>query len=481
MDTEDQKSLETRQEFVENEEASAHRKLPELAELDMSAELAALSEEEYEKLKKSAIWKLDLRIMPPVVLMYILNYLDRQNIASAKLANLVEDLNLSSVQYQTCVSLLFVGYITMQIPSNMIASKIKNPGAYICIAMGVWGVICSCTAAAQNFSGLVVARFFLGVVEAVFFPGVIFYISLFYTRQQMALRTAIFYSGSQLGNAIGPLIAIGILQLGGKQGISGWRWLYIIEGVVTIFFAIIFALILPGSLQNIRGMSKLENEALLYNYAIDIGQQDHKDEASATKGFMLAARDPKTWMLTAILWATYVAAAVVNWFPSLVDTLGYSRNTTYGLTATKERFFHVTIPLAVAVVAYIIAVASLNTGARYFAMMLMPGGCYSATIVILSWATGTLSQPSIKRASAIAIINAVSNTPNIWTSYLYFGAPRYLAAFLLNMAMAALAIAFAFLLYIYLRRQNAKLDRGQDLGKNGPTAAQQAAGFRYIL
>jgi hypothetical protein len=111
MDTDDRKSLETRQEFVENEEASVHGKLPGLSdELEMPAELAALSEEEYEKVKKSAIWKLDLRIMPPVVLMYILNYLDRQNIASAKLATLVEDLNLSSVQYQTCVSLLFVGY-----------------------------------------------------------------------------------------------------------------------------------------------------------------------------------------------------------------------------------------------------------------------------------------------------------------------------------------------------------------------------------
>lgn len=198
----------------------------------------------------------------------------------------------------------------------MIASKVTNPGAYICIAMAVWGVICSCTAAAQSFSGLVAARFFLGIVEAVFFPGVIYYISLFYTRQQMALRTAVFFSGSQLGNAIGPLIAIGILELDGKQGISGWRWLFIIEGVVTIFFALIFAIILPGSLKNIRGMSEVENEALLYNYAIDIGQQDHRDEASVRKGFVLAARDPKTWLLTAILLAVSdysLSVPLFNW------------------------------------------------------------------------------------------------------------------------------------------------------------------------
>ncbi|KAF3402875.1 hypothetical protein DPV78_003562 [Talaromyces pinophilus] len=498
MDAE-RSSLDKQQEFIENEEAGPS-KLPGNDETAMPPALAALSEEEYERVKKSAVLKLDIRIMPAVVLMYILNYLDRQNIASAKLAGLVEDLNMTSVQYQTAVSLLFAGYITMQIPSNMIASKIKWPGIYINIAMAVWGAISACTAAVNNFSGLVAARFFLGVVEAAFLPGVVYYISLFYNRQQMTLRTAIFYSGSQIGNAVGPLIAIGVLNLDGKQGLSGWRWLFIIEGVVTIFFAIIFALVLPHSLQTIRGFTQLESEFLRYNYAKDIGQQDHMDEASAWKGLKLAVSDLKTWLLLATLWATYVSAAVVNWFPSVVATLGYSRNTTYGLTAPpyilscivislvgfhsdkkQERFWHVAIPLSVAVVANIIAVSSLNTGARYFAMMLMPGSCYSAAIVILSWVTGTLSQPAVKRASAIALINAVCNTPNIWTSYIYYGAPRYLAAFLLNMSMAALAIIFAFILHMYLRRENAKLDRGEDPGKHGPTLAQQAAGFRYLI
>jgi hypothetical protein len=98
------------------------------------------------------------------------------------------------------------------------------------------------------------------------------------------------------------------------------------------------------------------------------------------------------------------------------------------ISQKQERFLHVAIPLGVAVIANIIAVSSLNTGARCtfyfsppltitntstdFAMMLMPGSCYSAAIVILSWITGTLSQPAVKRASAIALINAVCNTPN---------------------------------------------------------------------
>lgn len=94
--------------------------------------------------------------------MYVLNYLDRQNIASARLANIEEDLNLSDVDYQTAVSVLFAGYITMQVPSNMIAGKVRWPGVYICLAMALWGVISGLMAVVHSFVGLLMARFFLG-------------------------------------------------------------------------------------------------------------------------------------------------------------------------------------------------------------------------------------------------------------------------------------------------------------------------------
>ncbi|KAL1962104.1 hypothetical protein VTN77DRAFT_571 [Rasamsonia byssochlamydoides] len=462
--------------------------------------LAALSEAGYARLGRRATLKLDLIIMPCVVVMYILNYLDRQNIASAKLATIMQDLRLTDVQYQTCISLLFVGYILMQVPSNMIAGKTRFPGVYICAAMCLWGLISACTAAVHSFTGLVLSRFFLGFVEAAFFPGALFYLSLFYTRKQFALRTAILYSGSQLGNAFGGLFAIAILKLDGTHGLAGWRWLFLVEGVATIGIAAIFAVILPNGLHSIRGFSELEREWLRWNFAKDLGQQDNTDEISAWKGLVMATQDPKAWLLMAVLWSTYVAAAVTNWFPSVVATLGYSRNTTYALTAPpyllcvvammvngfhsdrkQERFLHIVCPLIITLVANIIAVSSLNTAARYFAMMLMPGSFYASSIVILSWITGSLAQPTAKRASAIALINAVCNTPNIWTSYLYYAPPRYLAAFLVNLAAASLAISFTVATWLYLRRQNAKLDRGLDPGKNGPTAAQLAAGFRYIL
>lgn len=112
----------------------------------------------------------------------------------------------------------------MQIPSNMIAGVIRYPATYICCAMAVWGVISGLMATVHNYVGLLMCRFFLGFVEAVFFPGAVFYLSLFYNRQQFAFRTAVLYSGSQIGNAFGGLFAIAILNLDGAHGLEGWRW-----------------------------------------------------------------------------------------------------------------------------------------------------------------------------------------------------------------------------------------------------------------
>jgi hypothetical protein len=146
-----------------------------------------------------------------------------------------------------------------------------------------------------------------------------------------------------------------------------------------------------------------------------------------------------------------------------------------------ERYLHIALPLIITVLANIIAVSTLNVGARYFAMCIMPLSFYSSAICQLSWISGSLSQPAVKRAASIAIINAICNTPNIWTSYLYYDSPRYVAAFSVNLGAAVVAFASATATYLYLRRQNQLMDQGKPLGRSGPTSVQQANGFRYML
>ncbi|KAI8263722.1 fungal specific transcription factor domain protein [Colletotrichum sp. SAR11_239] len=393
--------------------------------------LRSLSAAEYRKTGRRATLKMDIIIMPTLMITFILNFLDRNNIAAAKLAGITEDLHLSETQYQTCVSVLFVGYIIMQIPSNMIIGKIKLPGVYICCAMSLWGIVTAAQTVVKSFASLAVARFAVGFVEAVFFSGGLFYLSLFFNRRQYALRAALFYSGSQLGNAFGGLLAIAILKLDGKYGLEGWRWLFLVEGVVTVGLALLFAFILPNSPDGIKSLSETERAWVKFNYEKDQGQSDDRSEVSARQGFMLAVRDPKTWLMLATLYCIFTSAGVTNFFPPVFATLGYSRTVTYALTAPPfilccatmlangfhsdragERYWHVVAPLGVTLAANVIAVSTLNVGARYTAMMLMPASFYAGSTVLLSWIAGTINQPVTKRAAAIALIVSVCNTPN---------------------------------------------------------------------
>ncbi|KAL6360628.1 hypothetical protein LRP88_06335 [Fusarium phalaenopsidis] len=141
----------------------------------MPAIVSNLNEDEYKKVGRRALFKMDIVIMPTLMIMYILNCLDRNNIAAAKLVGIIEDLDLNDTEYQSCVSILFVGYN----PSDMMLGRLKLPGVYICLAMVVWGIVSAAQIVISSFAGLAMARFFIGFVEVVFFPGLLFYLSIF--------------------------------------------------------------------------------------------------------------------------------------------------------------------------------------------------------------------------------------------------------------------------------------------------------------
>ncbi|CAM1501332.1 Fc.00g104940.m01.CDS01 [Cosmosporella sp. VM-42] len=170
--------------------------------------------------------KLDRRVLPMLCVMYFLNYLDKSAIASARLNHLEVDLNLKGSQYNTCVSILFVGYILMQLPSNMLMASGKvRPSVYMGLCTGLWGVVCGLTALSQSYTSLLLVRFFLGVVEAPFYPGAIFLLSIFYTRKEVATRLAILYAANILSTAFSGLIAAAVFStIDGAHGIAGWRW-----------------------------------------------------------------------------------------------------------------------------------------------------------------------------------------------------------------------------------------------------------------
>jgi MFS family permease len=157
--------------------------------------------------------------------MYWLNYLDRNAIALARINHLEDDLNLVGSQYQTCVSILFVGYILGTVPSNLILTRVR-PSYYMAGCMMLWATVSALTAVSKDYTGLLLTRFFLGITEAPYYPGAVYLLSCFYTRKEVALRIAILYTGNVLATAFAGLIAAGIFHgLDKVGGLSGWRWL----------------------------------------------------------------------------------------------------------------------------------------------------------------------------------------------------------------------------------------------------------------
>lgn len=115
--------------------------------------------------------------------------------------------------------------------------------------------------------------------------------------------------------------------------LSNSMQLFIVEGAMTVGLALVFAFILPNSNKKIIGLSEIECEWVQWNFEKDLGQQDNSDEITAWQGLVMCVKDPKTWLLMSILYLCYIDGTVVNFFPSVVGTLGFDRNTTYALTA----------------------------------------------------------------------------------------------------------------------------------------------------
>ena len=178
------------------------------------------------RVEKSLKRKLDARCSL-FVLIYIMNYLDRNNIAAARLRGLQDDLKLDNQEYATCLSILYVGYILMQVPSNIFINRIQRPSLYISLVMLVWGLVSTLSGVVTNFGGMVSVRFFLGFIEAAFLPGALMILSKWYTRRELTVRNAILFCGNLISNAFSALIGAGVLSnMQGVLGHAAWRWLF---------------------------------------------------------------------------------------------------------------------------------------------------------------------------------------------------------------------------------------------------------------
>ncbi|KAI9323600.1 major facilitator superfamily domain-containing protein [Dichotomocladium elegans] len=465
----------------EKEAVSCHEKVT--GSIDEEQSVAQVSNDGFippdEKEWKRLRWKLDMRIIPYIGLLYLCSFLDRVNIGNAKVAGLEADLNITDHEYTLALSIFFIGYILFEVPSNIMLKKI-GPSQWISIVMFAWGVVMAAMAAVTNAAGLLASRFFLGIAEAGLFPGCIFYLTLWYTRKEQATRLAFFFGCSTLAGAFGGVLAYGIMQMDGIGGLRGWQWIFIIEALPTLLLACTTYFALPDfpETKN-RFLNEREREIIIHRLKADAGPSTETE--FSWKQLRAAFLDWKVYMHVAVYICCVTPLYSLSMFmPSIIAGMGFSSVTANAMSAPPyafacaatilvamhadkhgERGLHIAIPAVVGLIGYILLITLSEKGAvaLYVAACITTTGVFGQIPAMLSWFSNNIGGHT-KRGVATAIIVSLGNIGGAVAGQVYLGfdAPKYKRGHTICACLMGLAIFFSLLFKYLLHRINKKRD-----------------------
>ncbi|KAK4209549.1 putative transporter-like protein 21 [Rhypophila decipiens] len=434
--------------------------------------------------------KVDLFLLPTVWIMSLLAWMDRANLGNASIAGLTAELNLTSTQFSLAISTFYFGYIAA-VPFAMTILSRTKPSITIPAIMGLWGVVTACMGAMTTFPQLIGLRTLLGALESIFNPGATYLFSNWYRPDEMGKRASYYMSAAQVGGAFGSLIAGGVMEhLEGARGIRGWRWLFIVEGVVTVVASLLAMLTLPDYPTTWRRLSA-EQKVIATNRLTQVGIVTAKDgdssagkKVSVKEAIRISLSDWRTYGIAIAAIFLCGSLLIVYFYPVLVKGLGYDN-------PVKAQYM--TVPLWVVGFVFsilsgiigdripqhraIVIVAGLSTSvilaiatcfvfdftARYVLIAFMTGGVWAAFSGTFALCAELFQDvPPEVRALTLGIMSMASNTGNVYGAYLWpkEHAPKYLLGFGMVAATAGMtSIIFTAMWLKQQQERRAKMRR----------------------
>ena len=366
---------------------------------------------------KKVVW----RILPFLIICYLIAIIDRGNIGMASL-QMNEDLGLSKAVFGLASSLFFVGYFLFEVPSNLAMQKI---GAKIWISriMVSWGIISICTAFVESANMLYILRFLLGAAEAGFFPGVILYLTYWIPGKYRARVIATFMVAIPAANFIGSPISGAILSLDGWYGMRGWHWLFIIEGVPAVLLGIAAFFLLS----NRPGNASWLNEEQKTWLNATLAAENAKKKAIGHISLWQLLRHKHIWVMALIYAGASAAGSTLSvWSPQLLKSFGLDNFTTglvnaipYGLASilmiiwgrssdrSGERRWHTALTLFLIAGGLLCAFITNSLTGSVVILSLVLIGAYSMKGPFWALASGWMS--STTAAAGLAAIGAMAN------------------------------------------------------------------------
>jgi MFS family permease len=407
-------------------------------------------------------------------------------------------LGLVGDQYQIAVSILFVTYCVglnfpvlliaftkylvqfFEVPSNLVIKKLR-PSRYIASISVIWGIIATLTGVCQSYGGLIACRILLGVVEAGLFPGFMTYLTLFYSKREIALRTGYLFSSAAIAGAFGGLLAYGIGFMDGISGLRGWRWIMILEGIPTVILGVATWFFLADDPDTAYYLNEDERALVVRRRSRYVGQT-----ASAQKFHWADVKEGALdWKVHAICIAQFGVDTMLYGYSTFLPTIikGMGRWSTpevqaltipcYALGAivylavawlsdrTQHRAFFICLFSAISVIGYGILISDSSSGVHYFGALLVALGLYVTVGLPLAWLPTNLPRYG-KRTFSTGLQLTIGNVSGVMSPFLYKNseAPRFVRGNAVTLALVGFSGVVYGAMWFCLSAINKRRARG---------------------
>jgi len=366
--------------------------------------------------------KVFVRIVPLLMVCYVVGYLDRVNVGFAKL-QMASQLNLSDAAYGLGAGIFFFGYFLFEVPSNIMLHRL---GARIWISriMITWGIVSAAFMFTSSPTMFYVLRFLLGSAEAGFFPGIILYLTRWYPAHRRAKIITTFMAAIPVASIFGnPLSGFIMEHFSGAGGFAGWQWLFVVEAVPAIALWVVTFLYLDDDIARAKWLTTGEKALLEANI---VAETQLKPKSPTSVGGVLT--DGRIWLMCLIYFCAVLGQYGLSfWLPTIVKASGVTGNINIGLISAipyictfivmialgrssdhfRERRWHFVGPAVIAAGGFAAVTAAPNATLAVIALSVAAAGCLSCAP--LFWALPTAFLSGAGAAAGIAWINSVGN------------------------------------------------------------------------
>jgi ACS family tartrate transporter-like MFS transporter len=366
------------------------------------------------------ISRLNWRIIPLFIIIYVINFLDRVNVGFAAL-QMNEELSFTPEIYGFGAGIFFIGYFLFEVPSNMMLTKV-GVRYWLARIMVSWGIVAGAMMFVSSPTSFYVLRFLLGVTEAGFVPALLVYLGQWYPQRDRATAVARIWSSTAIAIVIGGPISGLILQMHGLGGLSGWQWMYVIQAVPAVLIGVVLFLLLTDKPEDATWLTREHRSWLVETLA---KEEAEKRNNAAHHHFAAAFKDARVWILGFMYMCLGIGFfGVTLWLPQVVRQLsGLTSVQTSFVSAipflfavismvlvgrhsdrTGERRWHVVIGALVAAVGFVVSGQVENSLVALGAITIGAMGLWS--IIAIFWQIPAQFLAGAAQASGLAIINS---------------------------------------------------------------------------